>query len=438
MIDSLAQGAGWQLGKAEFWTVMKGAPFLLAWNPNITPTPRPCYYECITFDEDVPIYGPAAQHPMFEFDEDPFNTWLNTDHADWWSKDPNLPPPRATGSFLENVYGNAHTDAQRYSAGVSTAGAHGAEGLIRFAFNALMDPGGTASKVVEQVAAGLQELPEQVVRVINDPTPVVEGLWQALQTPEGAGELVFEAEALLASLAVKLPLPRGFKLPLRLPARATLPARSLVGSTEAVCRKPLGNALDWTAHVGARTQAKLRNTLTDLRDRLANQVVAEGIVDARGAARLTAPDSGVMRERILGNLENSRVARESSRFELHLSRESQIYEPYGGVDPWARGTLRRGSIVYGGVPGQTRFYFDFATARASNLGSESLWKSLQVAPSPTYGYRMQIQAYRVLEDIDIPVGPTVNNPQLGPGGGFQYYIRDFESLLQPIRTFDLH
>jgi hypothetical protein len=94
--------------------------------------------------------------------------------------------------------------------------------------------------------------------------------------------------------------------------------------------------------------------------------------------------------------------------------------------------------VYGGVPGQTRFYFDFATARASNLGSESLWKSLQVAPSPTYGYRMQIQAYRVLEDIDIPVGPTVNNPQLGPGGGFQYYIRDFESLLQPIRTFDLH
>jgi RHS repeat-associated protein len=69
MIDSLAQGAGWQLGKAEFWTVMRGAPFLLSWNPNITPTPKPCYYECITFDEDVPIYGPAAQHPMFEFKE---------------------------------------------------------------------------------------------------------------------------------------------------------------------------------------------------------------------------------------------------------------------------------------------------------------------------------------------------------------------------------
>jgi YD repeat-containing protein len=276
MIDSLAQGAGWQLGKLNFWAVMKGAPFLLSWNPNITPTSKPCYYECITFDEDVPIYGPAAQHPIFEFDEDPFATWLNTDHADWWFKDLNFPPPRSTDSFLENVYHNAHSDAQRYSNGFSKSGAHGVEGLIRLGFNALMDPGGTGSKVVQQVAAGLQELPEQVARVVNDPMPVVDHLWQALQTPEGTGELVFDAEALLAGFAVKLPLPKGFKPPLRLPARALAPARSLVGPTEAVCRKPLGNALDWAANASARAAASMRRTLGEMRDRLANRAVSEG------------------------------------------------------------------------------------------------------------------------------------------------------------------
>jgi len=78
LIDSLAQGAGWQLGKPNFWAVMKGAPFLLSWNPNITPTPKPCYYECITFDEDVPIYGPAAQNPIFEFQESPLYSALDS------------------------------------------------------------------------------------------------------------------------------------------------------------------------------------------------------------------------------------------------------------------------------------------------------------------------------------------------------------------------
>jgi hypothetical protein len=144
------------------------------------------------------------------------------------------------------------------------------------------------------------------------------------------------------------------------------------------------------------------------------------------------------RRRIVENISNSRLARERSNFDLHVARESQIYGAYGGVDPWVRGRLRRGTIIYGGVPGQTAYYFDFATASRSALGSETLWKSLQVAPHPHYGYRMKMQAYRVLEDLEIPMGPTINNPQLGAGGGFQYYIWDFHRYLEPVRTFSLH
>jgi len=71
MIDSLAVGPGWKLGKEEFWTAVKGAPFLLVQNPNIFQPQKTCGYECLPFDIDGPIYGPAAQHPIFEFEESP-------------------------------------------------------------------------------------------------------------------------------------------------------------------------------------------------------------------------------------------------------------------------------------------------------------------------------------------------------------------------------
>ena len=40
-------------------------------NPNIWQGRKPCYYDCIPFDQDVPVYGPGAQHPMFEFEQSP-------------------------------------------------------------------------------------------------------------------------------------------------------------------------------------------------------------------------------------------------------------------------------------------------------------------------------------------------------------------------------
>ena len=56
-------------------------------------------------------------------------------------------------------------------------------------------------------------------------------------------------------------------------------------------------------------------------------------------------------------------------------------------DTWSMTTLPKGSIVFGGVPGQSAFYTDFATVRASGLNQQSFWESLQVPPSRLYGYR---------------------------------------------------
>lgn len=66
LIDSLAAGPGWGMGKPNFWASMKGTPFLLSWNPNVWTGKKPCGYECVPFDLDVPVYGPGARHPLFE------------------------------------------------------------------------------------------------------------------------------------------------------------------------------------------------------------------------------------------------------------------------------------------------------------------------------------------------------------------------------------
>lgn len=128
----------------------------------------------------------------------------------------------------------------------------------------------------------------------------------------------------------------------------------------------------------------------------------------------------------------------TSNFEIHLARSSQLGAPYGGVDAWGFTSLQKGQLVYGGSPGQSAFYTDFATVKASGLNAESLFKSLQVAPHPVYGYRPGVQAYRLNQSIRIPAGQTLANPQLGTGGGNQFFIRNFGKYLDPVRQFDLN
>ena len=79
----------------------------------------------------------------------------------------------------------------------------------------------------------------------------------------------------------------------------------------------------------------------------------------------------------------------------------------------------------------------FATVKASGLKVGKLWGSLQTAPSKKYGFRTGLQAYRVKKDISISTAEVANNPHLSSGGGKQYFIRDFKSVLEPIREFKL-
>lgn len=160
------------------------------------------------------------------------------------------------------------------------------------------------------------------------------------------------------------------------------------------------------------------------------------VADSGIGLGVTAGEQAAVRARVLANIAESQKARAASNFDVYIARENQILSGYN-ADVWQPQTLQPGSIVYGGVPGQTAYYTDLATVKASRLNQRSLFESLQVKPHPEKGYRPAIQAYRVSTEIRVPGGSALNNPTVGIGGGGQYFIPNYDKVLTPIRQFPL-
>ncbi|WP_232012384.1 VENN motif pre-toxin domain-containing protein [Cedecea lapagei] len=141
-------------------------------------------------------------------------------------------------------------------------------------------------------------------------------------------------------------------------------------------------------------------------------------------------------DRIKGNIATSQQARESSNFAIHSAKSDQLQWGYT-ADDWNMGGLKAGDKVFGGIPGQSAYYTNESTLVNSGLSRESLFKSLQVSPHPEFGYRPKMGVYEVMNDIEIPMGTVSQNPLLGPGGGTQFFIKDYNSSLKLIDTIDL-
>ncbi|WP_407274795.1 hemagglutinin repeat-containing protein [Dickeya ananatis] len=143
-----------------------------------------------------------------------------------------------------------------------------------------------------------------------------------------------------------------------------------------------------------------------------------------------------MADRIKANIAESQQARESSNFGIHIAKSDQIQWGYA-ADEWGTVTLPAGSRVYGGIPGQSSYYTSWDTLLDAGFSRESIFKSLQVLPHPEFGYRPQMGIYEVVNDITIPSGQVMANPLLGPGGGTQYFIKDYGNQLKLIDKIDL-
>lgn len=102
--------------------------------------------------------------------------------------------------------------------------------------------------------------------------------------------------------------------------------------------------------------------------------------------------------------------------------------------------LKEGDIVYGGAPGQSGFYFDKTTLDAAGGSRQKLWESLQVLPHEKYGFRSQIQAYRVKRDAVAGTGQALSQDAsvFGQGGGTQFFLSNYKTVLEPIgNPFDI-
>ncbi len=105
---------------------------------------------------------------------------------------------------------------------------------------------------------------------------------------------------------------------------------------------------------------------------------------------------------------------------------------YPGIDKWRTIILEKGTIVYGGVPGQSEFYLSKESLEASGKMKETLWESVQVKAHEKFGYRSQVQAYVLTEDVKVGSSIVEANPQFGKGGATQYFIEDFNHKLKPV------
>ena len=70
-------------------------------------------------------------------------------------------------------------------------------------------------------------------------------------------------------------------------------------------------------------------------------------------------------------------------------------------------------------------------------------EGLQIKPDPKYGYRTKVGVYVVKEDICVVGGYAQNNVYdasgnyIGAGGYYQYYIPNFNTILELIEEINL-
>ena len=121
------------------------------------------------------------------------------------------------------------------------------------------------------------------------------------------------------------------------------------------------------------------------------------------------------------------------------SQQAQAWQgkgAYPGVDRYRDITLKKGTIVYAGDPGQSSYHMPASAVRRANGSRSQLFQGLQVEPHPQFGYRPAVRAYEVTQDTPAAFGITRANPQHGAGGLPQIFVPDY-STFKPLSTTPL-
>ena len=112
---------------------------------------------------------------------------------------------------------------------------------------------------------------------------------------------------------------------------------------------------------------------------------------------------------------------------------------YPGVDRFRDIVLKKGKIIYGGVPGQSNFYTTESAIHRSGGSASNLFQGLQVEFSPKHGgYRSKVMAYEVMDDVPAAFGRALANPDYGRGRLPQIVLENFSpEVLKPLYSIPL-
>ncbi len=120
-----------------------------------------------------------------------------------------------------------------------------------------------------------------------------------------------------------------------------------------------------------------------------------------------------------------------------FARSWQGQGDYPGVDRFRDITVKKGTILMAGAPGQGSFYTTIRAVERSGYSKEGVFKGLQVIPHKDFGYRPGMTAYRVLEDTPAAFGIVRANPHAGSGGLPQIVIEKYDGILEPLYSVKL-
>jgi hypothetical protein len=103
------------------------------------------------------------------------------------------------------------------------------------------------------------------------------------------------------------------------------------------------------------------------------------------------------------------------------------------ADAWTVVKLKKGTKIYGLLPGQGAFYTTakFASlVKRENISAKTASELLQIAKHPKYPYRNKVQEYVLKDDVYVAMSTIAANPSSGKGGMVQYFIPNFSKILK--------
>jgi hypothetical protein len=120
-----------------------------------------------------------------------------------------------------------------------------------------------------------------------------------------------------------------------------------------------------------------------------------------------------------------------------IARSFQGSVKYPQVDRYKDIVLKKGTLIYGGFPGQGAFYTTARAMRRSRASASRLWDGLQVATHASFPPRSRMAVFEVMDDTPAAFGLALANVKNGIGGYPQVVVPSFATSLRYLTDFPL-